>query len=174
MCYYTASYLKSQFCRPGGVFWPFLDPREAKNGKKKANRAKLLTKKITVKKNVRILATLQKKKSWLYDNQPQSYIRLLLVVFFVPTRYKSKIYWDLSTIILQKIDSKTKCFNFSNSFCLLDILENSSQRKKTLLSTVWRQKKPAKVNECSSVGDYPTSMIFFLQSSQHLYVFFDR
>ena len=38
MCYYTASYLKSQFFRPGGVFWPFLDPREAKKGKKKVNR----------------------------------------------------------------------------------------------------------------------------------------
>ena len=38
MCYYIASYLKSEFRRPGGVFWPFLDPREAKNGKKKVNR----------------------------------------------------------------------------------------------------------------------------------------
>ena len=40
-------------------------------------------------------------------------------------------------------------------------------------TTVWGQKKPAKVNECSSVGSYRTAMIFFLQSSQHLYVFFD-
>ena len=38
MCYYTASYLKSQFCRPGGVVWPFLDPREAKKGKKKGKQ----------------------------------------------------------------------------------------------------------------------------------------
>ena len=38
MCYYIAPYLKSEFCRPGGVFGPFLDPREAKNGKKKVNR----------------------------------------------------------------------------------------------------------------------------------------
>ena len=60
MCYYTASYLKLQFCRPGGVFWPFLDPREAKKGKKKLNR-QTPDKKITFKKNVRMLATFQKK-----------------------------------------------------------------------------------------------------------------
>ena len=61
MCYYTASYLKLQFCRPGGVFWPFLDPREAKKGKKKGKQTNPWQKKITVKKNSRILATLQKK-----------------------------------------------------------------------------------------------------------------
>jgi hypothetical protein len=35
------------------------------------------------------------------------------------------------------------------------------------LPTVWRQKKPAKVNECSSVANYRTAMIFFLQNRQH-------
>ena len=39
--------------------------------------------------------------------------------------------------------------------------------------TVWRQKKPPKVNECSSVTNYRTAMIFFLQNRQHSYVFFD-
>ena len=50
MCYYTASYLKSQFCRPGGVFWPFLDPREAKKGKKKGKQTNSWQKKLPSKK----------------------------------------------------------------------------------------------------------------------------
>jgi hypothetical protein len=33
--------------------------------------------------------------------------------------------------------------------------------------TVRGQKKPSKVNECSSVANYRTAMIFFLQSSQY-------
>ena len=45
--------------------------------------------------------------------------------------------------------------------------------KHKLTTTVWRQKKPPKVNECSSVANYCTAMIFFLQSSQYSYVFFD-
>ena len=87
MCYYTASYLKSQFCRPGGVFGPFLDPREAKNGKKKVNRQTPDKKNYRQKKRTNA-GYFVEKKSWLYDNYPQSYIRLLLRVFFVPTRYR--------------------------------------------------------------------------------------
>ena len=86
MCYYIASYLKSQFCRPGGVFWPFLDPREAKKGKKKVNR-QTPDKKNHRQKKLTNTGYFAEKKSWLYDNQPHSYIRLLSVVFFVPTRY---------------------------------------------------------------------------------------
>ena len=40
-------------------------------------------------------------------------------------------------------------------------------------TTGWRQKKQPKVNECSSVANYRTAMIFFLQSSQESEVFFD-
>ena len=36
-----------------------------------------------------------------------------------------------------------------------------------LTCTVWGQKKQPKVNECSSVANYRTAMIFFLQSSQY-------
>ena len=85
MCYYIASYLKSELCRPGGVFGPFLDPREAKNGKKKVNR-QTPDKKNYRQKKLTNAAYFVEKKSWLYDNYPQSYIRLLLRVFFVPTR----------------------------------------------------------------------------------------
>ena len=88
MCYYTASYLKSQFYRPGGVFWPFLDPREAKKGKKKVNRQTSEKKNYRQKKRTNA-GYFVEKKSWLYDNYPQSYIRLLLRVFFVPTRYNT-------------------------------------------------------------------------------------
>ena len=67
MCYYTASYLKSQFCRPGGVFWPFLDPREAKKGKKKVNR-QTPDKKNHRQKKLTNTGYFAEKKSWLYDN----------------------------------------------------------------------------------------------------------
>ena len=46
-------------------------------------------------------------------------------------------------------------------------------KKNIYVSTVWGQKKQPKVNECSSVANYRTAMIFFLQNSQHSYVFFD-
>ena len=100
MCYYTASYLKSQFCRPGGVFWPFLDPREAKKGKKKVNRQTPDKKNYRQKKRTNA-GYFVEKKSWLYDNYPQSYIRLLLRVFFVPTRYPPLTHF--STEILTEI-----------------------------------------------------------------------
>ena len=45
--------------------------------------------------------------------------------------------------------------------------------KKTKNNTVCGQKKQPKVNECSSVANYRTAMIFFLQSSQESEVFFD-
>ena len=67
MCYYIASYLKSEFCRPGGVFWPFLDPREAKKGKKKVNR-QTPDKKNYHKKKLTNAGYVAEKKSWLYDN----------------------------------------------------------------------------------------------------------
>ena len=50
---------------------------------------------------------------------------------------------------------------------------NWSYCAESLQCTVWRQKKRPKVNECSSVANYRTAMIFFLQNSQHSYVFFD-
>ena len=55
-------------------------------------------------------------------------------------------------------------------FLLFSFLSFSGFR---LFGTVWRQKKRPKVNECSSVANYRTAMIFFLQNSQHSYVFFD-
>jgi hypothetical protein len=42
----------------------------------------------------------------------------------------------------------------------------------TTVTTVWGQKKTPKVNECSSVANYRTAMIYFLQRSQYSYVFF--
>ena len=67
MCYYIASYLKSEFCRPGGVFGPFLDPREAKKGKKKVNR-QTPDKKNHRQKKLTNTGYFAEKKSWLYDN----------------------------------------------------------------------------------------------------------
>ena len=97
MCYYIASYLKLKFCRPGGVFWPFLDPREAKKGKKKVNR-QTPDKKNHRQKKLTNTGYFAEKKSWLYDNQPQSYIRLLLVVFFVATRYIVRIPHSMTSL----------------------------------------------------------------------------
>ena len=53
------------------------------------------------------------------------------------------------------------------------ILYQGSRFRQAQTPTVWGQKKPPKVNECSSVANYHTAMIFFLQSSQYSYVFFD-
>ena len=84
MCYYTASYLKSQFCRPGVFFGPFWTLERRKRAKK-VNRQTSDKKNYRQKKRTNA-GYFVEKKSWLYDNYPQSYIRLLLLVFFVPTR----------------------------------------------------------------------------------------
>mgnify|MGYP000111085090 CR=1 FL=1 len=79
-------------------------------------------------------------------------------------------------MINERVDQK-KVF-FFKLFCikknkLEPNIETSLQILIYMLDTVWGQKKQPKVNECSSVANYRTAMIFFLQSSQYSYVFFD-
>ena len=85
---------------------------------------------------------------------------------------------DMRPIFCQNFVRKTHTFIeiFHKKFPSFSFMDKPSENQKfleILYYTVWGQKKPPKVNECSSVGNYRTAMIFFLQSSQHSYVFFD-
>ena len=67
MCYYTASYLKSEFCRPGGGFLALFGPSRGEKGQTKGKQTNSWQKNYPQKKltNAGYFA---EKKSWLYDN----------------------------------------------------------------------------------------------------------
>jgi len=73
-----------------GCFLALFGPSRGEKGQKKVNRQTLDKKNYRQKKRTNA-GYFVEKKSWLYDNYPQSYIRLLLGVFFVPTRYMLEI-----------------------------------------------------------------------------------
>ena len=100
-------------------------------------------------------------------------LNLLNFVKLLNDKYKfsdlsffSKRYFCANTINFSKVSkiwsnmASKRGGNQNNS---IQIFINFDRKR----CTVWRQKKRPKVNECSSVANYRTAMIFFLQNSQH-------
>ena len=82
----SASKVNFDFWGHQGIFRPFFDPRESKNTSEKVNRQTMTTQKCHQKK-LGIFGYLKKLKSQLCDKNSQRYLKILLVVFFVPSRY---------------------------------------------------------------------------------------
>jgi hypothetical protein len=95
-------------------------PSRGEKGQKKVNR-QTPDKNNYPKKKLTNAGYFAENKSWLYDNYSQSYIRLLLPVFFVATRYFLPQFYDSKSppgLPNKKCDPKIDSHPADNAFLM--------------------------------------------------------